>query len=45
MGKYNAVIYVPIGQNGMPLFKDVDNIDEWGAQRGAFNPEVVQEGQ
>lgn len=37
LDKYEAVIYVPIGQNGMPLFKDVDNIDEWGMSKGAFN--------
>jgi len=26
LDKYNSVIYVPIGGNGMPVFKDIDNV-------------------
>ncbi|CEG11991.1 Band 7 protein (fragment) [groundwater metagenome] len=26
LDKYNSVIYVPIGESGMPVFKDVDNV-------------------
>ena len=27
LGKYNAIAYVPIGNNGLPLFKDVDSLE------------------
>jgi regulator of protease activity HflC (stomatin/prohibitin superfamily) len=27
LNKYNSVIYVPIGENGMPLFKNVDEVN------------------
>jgi regulator of protease activity HflC (stomatin/prohibitin superfamily) len=41
LGKYNAVIYVPVGDNGLPLFKDVDNTDDWGIHEGAFSNSTV----
>jgi len=30
LADYNAVTYIPVGSNGMPLFKDVDSIEETG---------------
>ena len=29
LGKANSVIYVPVGDNGMPIFKDVDQTTAW----------------
>jgi regulator of protease activity HflC (stomatin/prohibitin superfamily) len=39
LDKYQSVIYVPVGSNAMPLFKDVDNTGAsgWGKVATAFN--------
>jgi len=30
LGKHNSVLYVPVGEYGLPLFKDIDKINESG---------------